>query len=120
MRYKTLPKLAVPAELMIPTCDNCGSEWMNDSIAAEIDKAMEPVYECALNAMARRAIHTIAGSVSQSELERALGLSAGYISKLKNEERDPSPEIVARLATIARNPKKRIREILDVWEKKAG
>lgn len=63
----------------------------------------------------KAAIQAIELVVQQKDVERALGLSTGYLSKLKNGGRDPSPDLVAHLATIARNPKKRLHEIEEAW-----
>jgi hypothetical protein len=124
MAYKTLRDLEVPATLEIPTCDNCGSEWINDTVAEAIDEVMEPVYRAELAAMAKRAIEAIGLVIQQKELEQVLGLSAGYISKIKQGERQPNPDLVATLCSIATHPERRLKEIRDAWDthftKKAG
>ena len=114
--FKTLRDLKVPRTLAIPTCDHCGSEWMDEDTADAIDQAMYPVYRAEIKAMAQRAIDAICAVVQQRELESALGLSSGYISKIKKGDRDPSPELVAHLCTIAINPKARLKEIRAAWE----
>jgi hypothetical protein len=111
MTYKNISGLKVPAALELPTCDRCGEQWINDTAAAAIDAAMEPVYRARLREIARRAITTITAVVSQGELERKLGMTQGYLTKLKNGHRDPSPEVAIQLSMIALHPKRRLREI---------
>lgn len=38
-------QLAVPVDLLIPTCDYCGEEWINRDAAARIDAALVKVYD---------------------------------------------------------------------------
>jgi len=111
MRYKNVDGLPVPASLAIPTCKKCGTEWMNDTVAEAIDEAMDPVYRARLRAMVQKAIATITELVTQSELERKLGMAQGYLTKLKSGTRDPSPELVLQLSLIALHPRQRLREI---------
>ena len=111
MTYKNIRDIEVPASLGIPTCQNCGGEWMNDTVAAKIDRVMETVYRARLRAMARRAIAVITAVINQGELERKLGMAQGYLTKLKHGHRDPSPEIAIQLCMIALQPKQRLREI---------
>jgi hypothetical protein len=111
MRYKNIDGLEVPASLGIPTCRDCGTQWINDTVAEAIDEAMEPVYRARLRQMVQAAIATITELVSQSELERKLGMAQGYLTKLKNGRRDPSPELVLQLSLIALSPRRRLQEI---------
>lgn len=100
----------------VPTCDTCGAEWINDTVAEAFDRAMELVYRARLREITRKAIETITATISQAELERKLGMAQGYLSKLKSGQRDPSPEIALHLATIALHPKRRLKEIDDILE----
>lgn len=45
-----------------------------------------------------------------------MGLSQGYLSKLRSGDRDPSAELVSQLALISSDPKKRIKELVMYWE----
>ncbi len=113
--YKNASALEVPADLAIPTCVGCGSEWMDEATAKAIDRAMEPVYLNRLREMVAHSIETLSGVVTQGELERKLGMAQGYLSKLKKGRRNPSPEIALQLAMIARHPERRLREIDEIW-----
>lgn len=115
MRYKTLPQVEIPADIAIPTCNNCGAEWLDEKTSSTIDAALEVVYRGELRRRVRTAIETIVAHVSQRQLEALLGLSHGYLSKLKAGDRDPSPELVSDLALIARDPKTRVVELEQFW-----
>ena len=114
--YKFL-ECEVPAELEIPTCDHCGSEWHDDHSAMRFDQAMEAVFRADLLALAQRAIARIEGhAIRQSEVERVLGLSAGYLSKLKRGERSPEPALVSELMLVATDPAQRLAEVQEGWK----
>ena len=115
-RYKTMHKLEIPDDLLIPTCDNCGAEWIDEKTAGDLDKALDQAYRAELRSRAVEAIQEITKHVSQRKLESVLGLSQGYLSKLRSGDRDPSAELVSQLALISRDPKKRINELVMYWE----
>lgn len=114
--YKNLTDLEVPADLVIPTCNHCGVEWMDDEVAQRMDTALEPVYRKRLSQMAAQALEALAGVVRQGELERKLGLAQGYLTKLKRGNRVPSAELALHLAAIALNPESRLQEMDDLLE----
>lgn len=113
-RHKTMT-LELPAEVEIPTCDKCGAEWFDDTTAREVDEALEGIYRHELRERVRAAIDKLTEHVSQRKMERMLGLSHGYLSKLRNGTCDPSPELVGNLALLAHDPEKRIRELGEYW-----
>jgi DNA-binding transcriptional regulator YdaS (Cro superfamily) len=48
---------------------------------------------------------------SQSRVEQLLGISPGYLSKLKLGKRQPSAEFVSMLALVSKSPKRRLAEL---------
>ena len=113
-RHRTM-MLELPADLAIPTCDRCGTEWFDDTVARQVDDVLEGLYRGELRARVRVAIDVLTRHASQRKMERMLGLSHGYLSKLRNGTSDPSPELVSNLALLARDPENRIRELSDFW-----
>ena len=57
----------------------------------------------------------LASTGLRPRLESLLGLSKGYLSKLRAGDRDPSPELVSDLALIAHDPDGRIQELERFW-----
>jgi hypothetical protein len=111
-----MPFLEIPAQIQIPTCDNCGAEWLDDATARTVDSALEEIYRSELTRIAQEAIERIAEIVPQRRVEELLGLSQGYLSKLRSGDRSPSPELVSHLALIARDPVARLQEIETLWK----
>jgi len=114
MRYKNFPALEIPSQLKIPTCDHCGEMWFVAKTSRTVSKEMEQVFRGELRRRVARVIDLISKVITQGQLEALLGQSQGYLSKLKSGERTPSPELMIELALIARDPKKRIREIEEI------
>jgi hypothetical protein len=119
-RHRTLT-LPVPAELKIPTCDNCGVEWIGDSVAHKLDVALEKEFRVRMRdlvtlSLARLSKH----SISKAHVERVLGLSQGYLSHLTTTgDRTPSEALALNLVYFAQNPE-RLRSSETLWKKLSG
>lgn len=112
--WKQFPALPLSAHIEIPTCANCGVEWINRKTAESIDADLAASATKVLSAAAREAIDVLTGTFSQQDLEEELGLSAGYLSKLKHGKESPRAPLVALLALLAARPS-RLNEIKHVW-----
>jgi len=84
---------------------------MDEKSTGALNKALDVAFRTELRARAAKAIEKITKQVTQRKLEGLLGLSHGYLSKLRSGDRDPSAELVSQLALISRDPGKRIREL---------
>jgi hypothetical protein len=113
--------LAVPSTLAIPTCDHCGNEWIDPKTARAIDEALQSAYAEELHKRLEAALVTIlaAADVSQRRLEQLLGLSIGYLSRVRSKRGDASAQLVSALALIAEDPKRRLSELDHVWQPEA-
>jgi Helix-turn-helix domain len=112
--YKNFPALPVPDDLAIPTCRHCGAEWIGARDAELIDAALEKAAADVLSRLAREALESMIDGVTQRDLEQRLGLSPGYISKVKRGHEVPSPALVSALTLLAVRPA-RLRELELVW-----
>lgn len=113
--YKSIPNLAVPADLAIATCDHCGEEWMTPGDAERIDAAMEVSYRQELLGRLR----TVLPDADQaSRIERDLGLSRGYLSRLRRATRPPSEALLAILALFRQDPAA-IGQVEAFWRQQA-
>jgi hypothetical protein len=104
MPLRQIPDLEIPADVPIPTCDHCGAEILGEKDLAVFGNAMKAVYAQALQTKTEAAIRAIARTTNQRELERLIGVSAGYISKLKNAQSEPSGPLAALLMLLADEP----------------
>lgn len=113
--YRNMRALPVPAHFPIPTCSRCHQEFIDPQTASELDGVLRELYRSSLKARVRRAIDQLTEVISQRRLEMLLGLSQGYLSRLRAGDGTPSPELVNHLALIARDPRARLKEIEGYW-----
>jgi hypothetical protein len=109
--------LPVPKDLLIPTCDHCGSEWIDDAIAKALDEVLPRVYANEVHKRFIAALEKVlmTSDIPQRRIERLLGLSQGYLSRLKNDRGEPSPQVVSALTLLAQDPVHRLRELDQLW-----
>jgi len=116
-RFRNIDALPVPDDLAIPECDQCGETFMDAAVAARIDKAMHEIYQQDLKARAQAAIAAIIErGVTQQRVEQALGLSQGYLSKVRHGTTNVTPLLVSQLWRLSKSPSRQIRELERYWE----
>lgn len=113
MRYRHIPDLEIPEELELPTCSVCGERWLDAESTRQLELALESAYRTTLARKAEQAIEGLRPHVSQKELERLLGVSAGLLSKLKNGKETSGP-MVAVLMLLAEKPH-RVEALQRLW-----
>lgn len=102
--FKNIPDLEVPETLELPTCELCGAEWLDERAAAQLDIALADVYRRELSRKANYALRQLkAAKLRQWDLEPLLGLSPGYLSKVK-AGKDISPMLASALLLLAGAP----------------
>ncbi|HNI61644.1 MAG TPA: helix-turn-helix transcriptional regulator, partial [Pseudomonadota bacterium] len=104
-RYRTMPTLAIPEDVAIPACGRCQSEYLDEESALAIQPRLQTAYLLALHVRTRLAIDVLSQHISQRRLEQLLGLSQGYLSRIRAGAGNPSPELVSHLALLAQDPK---------------
>ena len=120
LRFRNIDGLSVPDDLGIPECDQCGEMFMDAAVAARIDKAMQEVYQQDLKTRAQAAIAAIIErGVTQQRVEEVLGLSQGYLSKVRHGTTNVTPLLVSQLWRLSKSPVRQIRELEKYWEHSA-
>jgi len=114
-RYRNMAALAIPEDFPIPTCSRCRTEILDAETRARLAPFLLDEYRSALRRRVRRAIDTLSQHTSQRRLEMLLGLSQGYLSRLRSGAGNPSPELVSNLALLAKDPKARLPELERYW-----
>jgi len=112
--YKNFAALRIPEDLEIPTCGHCGAEWIGAKDSERLDAALEKEAAAALSRLAQEALADITEVATQKMLEQRLGLSQGYLSKVKRGHEVPSPALLAALVLVAVRPS-RLNELANVW-----
>lgn len=120
MPFRHMAALSVPATLEIPTCTHCGSEWIGPQTAKALDESLAAAYARELHTLLDAALETLrAADVSQRRLEQLMGLSDGYLSRLRGNRGVPSAQLVSTLALLAKDPARRLKELDRLWSEPA-
>lgn len=119
VRYRNMAALGIPDDFPIPTCGRCGAESIDEQTAAALAGMLETRYREVLRQRVRRAIDVVAQHITQRRLERLLGLSQGYLSRLRAGAGDPSAELVSHLMLLASDPQPRLLELERFWAEPA-
>lgn len=113
--FRNMAAVAIPADFLIPTCDRCGAERIDGATAEALDEVLELAYSDELSERLGHSVDRILETgITQRRLEQLLGLSQGYLSRLKRERGEASPLVVAALALVAQDPR-RLRELDRLW-----
>jgi hypothetical protein len=116
MPFRNMSALAVPSTLAIPTCDHCGNEWIDPKTAATLDEALQGAHADELHKRLDAALEQILTlGIPQHRIEQLLGLSVGYLSRLRGRRGDASAQVVSALALLAGDPKRRLKELDQLW-----
>lgn len=114
MRYRGV-EVRLPAQVVVPTCGRCRCAFLDAATRQLLEPILRAGYQQVLRERVRVAIDALMGHISQRRLERLLGLSQGYLSRLRSGSGNPSPELVSHLALIANDPPGRLGELQRFW-----
>jgi len=113
--YRTMPALELPADLRIPSCGRCTRLFLDRMDKETLSKVLQERYRASLHNRIRIAIDTLSQHISQRKLECLIGISQGYLSRLRAGDGNPSPELVGHLALLCQDPKTRLVELERFW-----
>ena len=113
--YRTLPALPLPWDLVIACCKRCKSLFPEQSAPDELRLRLQALYVESLQRRIRTALAVLKQSISQRRLELLLGLSQGYLSRLKAGAGNPSSELVLLLALLSLDPEKQLANLQQFW-----
>jgi hypothetical protein len=116
LQYRDEREIPVEADVFVPTCDACGESLLNDETSKALDAVLEPAYR---RLRAERLRHELGRALSalkitQADLERLLGLSPGYVSKLIKGKRVAETSLYRFVHLLNANPEFGLRALADV------
>ncbi len=96
----------LPADLVLKECSVCGEIPMTPAEIDRVSDVLEELHRARLTSAATRAIDTLVREAAPvSKIEASLRLSPGYLSRIRSGASEPSFQLVALLALLARSPK---------------
>ena len=113
--YRSLPALALPCDLVILKCRRCKSLFVEQSESPELRRRLQMLYVKSLQRRIRTALDVLSQRISQRQLQLLLGLSQGYLSRLKAGAGNPSSELVCLLALLSLDPAKHLATLRQFW-----
>lgn len=112
MKHRLL-EVEIPSDFALPECGACGARPIDWKAAKQLDPLLEKAYQKALSDLVAADLEVLANVKPIYEWERDLGLSVGYLSKVRNEK-TPSAQLVALVRLLANQPS-RVHEVADLW-----
>ena len=108
-----MPCLPIPEALALPECGYCRNLSIPDDETTL--RALHESYVASLRERVELAIVTLHDVRSQRQIERLLGVSQGYLSKLRAGTSNPSPELTLLLGLLASNPRQLLQRAEEFW-----
>lgn len=110
--YRDERALALPASIMMPVCTVCGEIRVGASDTARLDEALEPAYMALRAATTRDLVdRLVAAGWRQLDIEQAMGLSQGYISKAVRGEKALAVSNLRHLYLLALHPRSTLSDL---------
>jgi hypothetical protein len=118
MPHRNLHEVPIPADFEIPTCNKCGAEIVGYALATRLDAVLEGEWQAELAKKAAVNVGRLQAARPLREWERLVGVSPGYLSKLKGGKAPAAP-LTALLELLANAPSRAL-EIERLWGWPAG
>ena len=116
LQYRDEREIPVEDDVFVPTCDACGESLLDEESSAALDAVLEPTYRRLRAERVRDELSSVleALGITQGDLERLLGLSPGYVSKLLKGKRVAETPLYRFVHLLNANPKFGLHALADV------
>lgn len=106
-QFRDEPAVVVKEPLEIPVCDHCGERRMSIAMVDALEGALGRSYDAMRQEETARAVKEIKTKlkIRQSDIERVLGVSAGYTSKAVRGEKVLGPSTYRLLRVLGAAPR---------------
>lgn len=114
MPFRHAPSVQPAWSVDVPTCTSCGERFIDAKTAKAWDAALEEGLAVQQRRLLSRALDRLSAVRLQREWEKRLGLSPGYLSRLK-AGKDCSVPLTTLLALLAEAPELAWEHVGRVW-----
>ncbi|MBL9044756.1 MAG: hypothetical protein JNM83_24305 [Myxococcales bacterium] len=115
MAYRVFADLALPDDVPITTCVECSATYFDAATIAALGPTLTNQYNKRLLGLARAALRQIKQHLSHRRLELLMGVSQGYLSRVKTKPVFVSAPLVALLMLIAESPAAHLAALRRCW-----
>lgn len=112
MKHRNM-EVTLPDDVAVPECRTCGARPIDYRLAKKLDAVLERLWQQQLAITLAKDLEVLSEDRPLYQWEQLLGLSVGYLSKLKKAKR-PSAQLVALVRLLANQPERR-RELERLW-----
>ena len=116
LQYRDEREIPVEGDVFVPTCDACGESLLDDDTSRALDAVLEPAYRRLRGERLRHELGLALSAlkITQGDLERLLGLSPGYVSKLLKGRRVAETTLYRFVHLLNANPQFGLRALAEV------
>jgi hypothetical protein len=116
LQYRDEREIPVEGDVFVPTCDACGESLLDEETSKALDAVLEPAYRRLRSERVQHELSSVLSAlgITQGDLERLLGLSPGYVSKLIKGKRVAETPLYRFVHLLNANPKFGLRALADV------
>ena len=116
LQYRDEREIPVEGDVFVPTCDACGESLLDEETSKALDTVLEPAYRRLRSERVQHELSSVLSAlgITQGDLERLLGLSPGYVSKLIKGKRVAETPLYRFVHLLNANPKFGLRALADV------
>ena len=104
--YRKGSEFVLPSDFEIPTCDNCGSDFLDEELENKAKELFRPMFLKEQNEHLEFLIKTIQTNTGMTlrEIERACGVIDTYLSHILSGRKEASEVLIGQLEGFAIYP----------------
>ena len=114
MPFRHVVSLQPSRPIPVPTCDRCGERFIDTATARALDEALEEALLTLNQNLVADAIERLAAVHPERQWEKRLGLSPGYLSRLK-AGKESSVALTTLLVLLGQSPTRQWSQFERLW-----
>lgn len=119
--YRDEQALRAEDSLVLPVCTHCGETRLNGEETDALDTILEKAYQTKRHHDAVRYIERLLeAGFSQTDIEHAISLSPGYVSKVRRGEKRIKGSTLRELVMLASHPRENVHALAELYPELRG
>lgn len=114
MPYRHVTALEPAWDVRVPTCNHCHERFIDAATARALDEALEAALQSLQTRLVDEAISRLGTAKTQRQWEKQLGLSPGYLSRLKTGK-ESSVVLTTLLSLLSQAPAQQWKQVERIW-----
>ena len=114
MPFRHVTALKPAWSVRVPTCDRCHERFIDTATARAMDEALEAALVTLNRSLVTEALKRLASVHTEREWEKRLGLSPGYLSRLR-AGKESSAVLTTLLVLLSQSPGRQWTHLEGMW-----